>query len=109
MHAHGTATRNNDSTEDKALHAVFGGNVPVSSTKGATGHTLGAAGIVGVVVGLLAVRHGFVPGTTNTTAVDPECHTHVQLASEPRTVRRVLTNAFGFGGSNCSLVIGVAA
>ena len=106
VHAHGTATRNNDSTEDKAIAAVFGNAVPVSSTKGAMGHTLGAAGIAGAVIALLAIRHGFAPGTANTTSIDPECISKLQMNAAPREVRYVLTNSFGFGGNNCSLVFG---
>lgn len=107
VHAHGTATRNNDGTESIAIHDVLGAATPVASTKGAFGHTLGAAGIAGVVVSCLALKHAFVPGTVNTSAVDPECAAHIQLCSEPRRLRNVVTNAFGFGGNNCSLVIGL--
>ncbi len=107
IHAHGTATRSNDSTEDAAVSAVFGGETPISSTKGAMGHTLGAAGIAGAVVALLAIRDGFVPGTANTEVVDPACHAQIRLAPAPAPVRRVLINSFGFGGNNCSLVFGV--
>jgi 3-oxoacyl-[acyl-carrier-protein] synthase-1 len=107
IHAHGTATRSNDSTEDAAVAAVFGPVTPVSSTKGAMGHTLGAAGIAGAVVALLAIRHGLIPGTANTAAVDPECRAQIRLRPASASVRRVLTNSFGFGGNNCSLVFGV--
>lgn len=107
IHAHGTATRSNDSTEDAAVAAVFGLATPISSTKGAMGHTLGAAGIAGAVIALLAIRHGLIPGTAGTTTVDPECRTRIRLGATSAPVRRVLTNSFGFGGNNCSLVFGV--
>lgn len=106
IHAHGTATRNNDSTESLAVREIFGGDVPLASTKGALGHTLGAAGIAGVIVSYLALKEGFIPGTTNTDSIDPECRAKIQLRSERRALRNVVTNAFGFGGNNCSLVLG---
>jgi len=102
--AHGTATRNNDVVEARAIARVLGTRVPVSSIKGATGHTLGAAGAVSAAATLLALEHGFVPGTANTDAVDPACETEIALASRPRPLRAALVNAFGFGGNNASLV-----
>jgi 3-oxoacyl-[acyl-carrier-protein] synthase-1 len=65
---------------------------------------LGAAGIASAVVALASIEHGFVPGTANTTAVDPECGPAVQLATIERRVDAVLINALGFGGNNASLV-----
>lgn len=106
VHAHGTATRNNDSTEALAIADVLGASTPVVSTKGAFGHTLGAAGIAGAVVATLAVRHAFLPGTAQTETVDPDCAIAVQLRSAAQPVCTVLTNSFGFGGNNCSLIIG---
>jgi 3-oxoacyl-[acyl-carrier-protein] synthase-1 len=109
IHAHGTATRGNDVIEDNAIAELFGSVAKVSSTKGATGHTLGAAGILGAAVALLALEYGFVPGTANTTALDPACRCDIQLESNARELRNALTNSFGFGGNNCSLIFGVAA
>lgn len=102
--AHGTATRNNDVVEARAIARLLGPRVPVSSTKGATGHTLGAAGAVSAVATLLALEHRFVPGTANTDTVDPACEAEIVVASRPRALRAALVNAFGFGGNNASLV-----
>jgi 3-oxoacyl-[acyl-carrier-protein] synthase-1 len=106
--AHGTATRNNDMVEAHAIAQVIGPETPVTSLKGFFGHTLGASGIIGAVTSLIAIEHGFIPGTVNTTAVDPECEAKIQLESTTRPVRAVLTNSLGFGGNNASLVFGVA-
>ena len=108
INLHGTATRTNDAAEDKAVVELFGRTVPCSSTKGATGHLLGAAGMTEAVVAMLAVRHGLVPGSPHTRVVDPQLGCNYVLRSRGATVRRALNNSFGFGGSNCSLVIGDA-
>jgi 3-oxoacyl-[acyl-carrier-protein] synthase-1 len=108
VNLHGTATRTNDSAEDKAAAEVFGRSTPCSSTKGATGHLLGAAGITEAVISMLAVRHGILPGSPHTRRVDPELKSAYLLEPRFARVRRVLSNSFGFGGSNCSLVIGEA-
>lgn len=108
VHLHGTATRANDVIEDKAVRAVFGAGIACSSTKGWTGHTLGAAGIVSAALSLLCLRHGVLPRSLNTGRVDPEISAHVLLQTRRTAVRRVMTNAFGFGGSNCSLLLGAA-
>jgi len=108
VHAHGTATRNNDSTEDYAVAEVFGANKALTSTKGAIGHTLGAAGIAGAVIAALSIRDGFVPATLNIERVDESCRSSIPLAPLRASVRRVLSNSFGFGGNNCSLVLGAA-
>jgi len=103
---HGTATRTNDAAEDLAVRELFGTGTPCSSTKGATGHLLGAAGITEAIISLLAIEHDLMPGSANTRAVDPELKSHYLLESREARVRRVLSNSFGFGGSNCSLVLG---
>jgi 3-oxoacyl-[acyl-carrier-protein] synthase-1 len=108
VNLHGTATPSNDAAEDKAVVAVFGTRTPCSSTKGATGHTLGAAGAIEAVIAALAVRHGFMPGGANTRNLDPALRAHYLLESREAPVRRVLSNSFGFGGTNCSLVLGRA-
>jgi 3-oxoacyl-[acyl-carrier-protein] synthase-1 len=105
INLHGTGTPSNDSAEARAVAALFGAAVPVSSTKGATGHTLGAAGALEAVICALALRHGLLPGGLNTTAVDPELELAYLTANRAAPVRRVLSNSFGFGGSNCSLVL----
>ncbi len=86
---------------------LFGSATPCSSTKGATGHLLGAAGITEAVISMLAARHGLLPGSAHTRSVDPALKSDYLLDSRESRVRRVLTNSFGFGGSNCSLVIGI--
>ncbi|MGQ0809835.1 MAG: beta-ketoacyl-[acyl-carrier-protein] synthase family protein [Nitrospiraceae bacterium] len=106
VNLHGTATRANDSTEDKAVSAVFGREVPCSSTKGWTGHTLGAAGMTEAVISALCLARGLVPGTLNTSRVDSALRCHVRLDNESRPQRRVLSNIFGFGGNNCSVILG---
>jgi 3-oxoacyl-[acyl-carrier-protein] synthase-1 len=108
INLHGTGTPANDRAEDAAVHAVFGDAVPCSSTKGWTGHTLGAAGIVEAVVALLCLEHGLLPGSLNLRRVDPALRSRIALEAEARPLRRVLSNSFGFGGSNCSLLFGAA-
>jgi len=107
INLHGTATRTNDAAEDKAVVELFGAATPCSSTKGATGHLLGAAGITEAVISILAAQHGLLPGSAHTQNVDPALKSQYLLDSRESRVRRVLTNSFGFGGSNCSLVIGI--
>ncbi len=109
INLHGTATPANDLSEDKAVRAVFGASVPCSSTKGWTGHTLGAAGITEAVIGWLCIQHGFVPGSLNTRALDPQITSKIVLRNLRQPVRRVISNSFGFGGNNCSIVLGVTA
>jgi 3-oxoacyl-[acyl-carrier-protein] synthase I len=106
IHLHGTATRSNDSIEDTAVHSVFGPLTPCSSTKGWTGHTLGAAGVTGAVIAAMCLTRGFVPGTLNTTRIDPTLSSQVLLENREQPVQRVLSNSFGFGGNNCSLIFG---
>jgi 3-oxoacyl-[acyl-carrier-protein] synthase-1 len=106
VHLHGTATKANDSIEDRAVHSVFGTSTPCSSTKGWTGHTLGAAGITGAVIAAMCLTRSFVPGTVNTTRIDPSLRSRVLLENREQPVRRVLSNSFGFGGNNCSLIFG---
>ncbi len=106
INLHGTATRSNDPSEGRAVHAVFGRAVPSSSTKAWFGHLLGAAGIAESVVTFLALQHGLLPGTLNTTEVDPACPNQVLLDNLQQRCEIALTNSFGFGGSNCSLVFG---
>ena len=106
VNLHGTGTPANDRAEDAATFRVFGERVACSSTKGWTGHTLGAAGIVEAVISLLCLRHGFVPGSLNLERVDPELRSRIALLPEERPLARVMSNSFGFGGSNCSLLFG---
>jgi len=108
INMHGTASRPNDAAEDRAIFSVFGAATKVSSTKGWTGHTLGAAGIMGALIGELALRRQWLPGTQNCERIDPTLACAVVLHSGPEPLRRVLCNAFGFGGTNCSLVLETA-
>ena len=103
---HGTGTRANDLSEDKAVIQTLGNATASASIKGAIGHTLGAAGIMNAVVACLALREGFSPGTANLLNVDPLTRTDVQKQPKPEAPRHVLTNAFGFGGSNAVLIFG---
>ncbi|HEX7156527.1 MAG TPA: beta-ketoacyl-[acyl-carrier-protein] synthase family protein [Burkholderiaceae bacterium] len=109
LNLHGTATPSNDAAEDRAVTDVFGGRTPCSSTKGHTGHTLGAAGGVEAVICALALRHDFAPGGLGTRAVDPRLGCRYLLRNVEQPMRHVLSNSFGFGGSNCSLVLSRAA
>ena len=107
VNLHGTATPSNDAAEDLAVTGVFGTGTACSSTKGATGHTLGAAGALEAVIAALALRRGFMPGGANTARLDPKLRARYLLESRSAPLRRVLSNSFGFGGSNCSLVLGL--
>ena len=109
INLHGTGTRANDSAEDRAVMDVFGPSVPCSSTKGYTGHTLGAAGITEAVFGILALEHGFLPGSIGTSQLDPSLQCQIVRETEQRQVSRLISNSFGFGGNNCSLLLDEAA
>lgn len=108
INLHGTATRTNDASEDKATFELFGAGTPCSSTKGATGHLLGAAGITEAIIAILAIRHGLLPGSAHTRNLDPELKCGYLTESREARVKTALTNSFGFGGSNCTLVLGSA-
>ena len=108
INLHGTATRSNDASEDRAVYDVFGAATPCSSTKGATGHLLGAAGIAEAMICALALREKFMPGSTNTRQLDPDLRVRYLLDTVAEAPERVMSNSFGFGGSNCSLVLGRA-
>lgn len=109
INLHGTATQSNDAAEGKAVAAMFGAATPCSSTKGATGHTLGAAGGVEAVICALALQHGLLPAGLNTRQLDPALDLDYLLDNREQPVARVLSNSFGFGGTNCSLIFGRAA
>jgi 3-oxoacyl-[acyl-carrier-protein] synthase-1 len=104
INLHGTATPSNDAAEGKAVAALFGSATPCSSTKGATGHTLGAAGGLEAVICALALRHGLMPAGVNTTALDPDVPLDYLLENRSQPLRHALSNSFGFGGTNCSLI-----
>ena len=106
INLHGTGTKANDAAENQAVFNVFGDSTPCSSTKGATGHLLGAAGVTEAIISALCIQHGFIPGGLNTQTIDATLNIQYVLKNKQQTVNRVLSNSFGFGGSNCSLVLG---
>lgn len=107
INLHGTATPSNDSAESRAIRGLFE-QTPCSSTKGATGHTLGASGALEAVVSAIALRHRLIPAGINTTQPDPDLVLDYVLTSRDAPVQLVLSNSFGFGGTNCSLILGRA-
>jgi 3-oxoacyl-[acyl-carrier-protein] synthase-1 len=106
VNLHGTGTRANDAMEDIAVAEVFGPNTPCSSTKGWSGHALGAAGVLEAAIAILCLRHDFIPGCLGVKNIDPSFRARVLLDNADVPVRRVMTNSFGFGGINCSLLFG---
>ncbi len=108
INLHGTATPSNDRSESHAVTSVFGPTTPGSSTKGATGHTLGAAGALEAVISAIALRNALMPGGVHTTQIDPTLTAHYIRENRRAPVAHVLSNSFGFGGTNCSLILGRA-
>ena len=109
INLHGTATPGNDAAEGQAVAALFGElATPCSSTKGATGHTLGAAGALEAVISALALQQGLMPGGANTERLDAAIAVNYLLDNRAQPVSSVLSNSFGFGGTNCSLIFGRA-
>ncbi|MDK9709109.1 MAG: beta-ketoacyl-[acyl-carrier-protein] synthase family protein [Desulforhopalus sp.] len=110
INAHGTGTPANDKIETKAIKHLLGDRayqVPVSSSKSMTGHTLGAAGAIEGVVSLLALYHAFIPPTIHSTVPDPDCDLdYVTEGARDAALRVVLSNSFAFGGNNTALVFG---
>ena len=106
VNMHGTGTRTNDAMEDHAIARIFGDAVPCSSTKGWTGHTLGASGALEAAIAAICVEDGLVPGCLGIAQPDPSFAARIAVANAAAPVARVLSNSFGFGGSNCALVIG---
>ena len=107
--AHGTSTPLNDATETKAIRAAFGehaDHLAVSSNKSMVGHTLGAAGAISALAGVLAIRDGLIPPTINYETVDPECDLdYVPNEARRSPVRAAIVNGFGFGGQNAVAVL----
>jgi 3-oxoacyl-[acyl-carrier-protein] synthase-1 len=108
INLHGTASLKNDEVEAALIGRVFPVGTRASSTKGYTGHTLGAAGIVEAAFALLAIEHGLVPGNVGANDPDPVCGPHFAWRTERRDVRVALSNSFGFGGNNACLAFGRA-
>ncbi len=109
INAHGTATPHNDRTEAEAIHEVFGragARMPVSSIKSMIGHTMGASGAIEFVACTQVLQHSFVPPTVNCDEPDPDLGLdYVPNRGREHPVQRVLSNSFGFGGSNCCLLL----
>ena len=106
VNLHGTASQKNDEIEGRLVAELFADDASASSTKGWTGHALGAAGIVEAAVALNAIETGLAPGTLNSSAIDPACGPQVRLENRECDVRIAVSHSFGFGGSNCVLVFG---
>jgi len=106
INAHGTSTPVNDKNETAAVKLAFGSNVPpISSTKGQIGHCLGAAGAIEAVISLMAMRDNVIPPTINYTTPDPECDLdYVPNSARKATLNVVMSNSFGFGGTNGSII-----
>ena len=108
INLHGTGTPSNDRSESQAVTSLFGPTTPCSSTKGATGHTLGAAGALEAIISALALQNGLIPGGVQTKTIDPTLTAHYIKDNRNAPIARVLSNSFGFGGTNCSLIFGRA-
>jgi len=106
INLHGTATRNNDAAEALGLLRVFGDSAYCSSTKGFIGHTLGAAGITEAIISILALEKNILPGNVNLQKIDPQIGIQPLIETIDYSVENVMSNNFGFGGSNSSLVFG---
>lgn len=106
VNLHGTASEKNDDVEARVVASLFPGSVLASSTKGWTGHTLGAAGITEAAITLLALEFGLAPGTLNSERLDSCCGPQVHLENVERPLHTALSFSFGFGGSNCVLAFG---
>lgn len=110
INMHGTGTSNNDEVEAKAMHTVFEDSLPLhSSTKGFTGHTLGAAGITEAVICELALKHQFAPKSINLQTLDKTLGLQPVIKSQSEELRICMSNSFGFGGNNACLLFGLGA
>ena len=108
INAHGTSTRDNDVSETRAIKTVFGKHayeVAISSTKSMTGHLISAAGGLEAALSVLALRDGLIPPTINLETPDPECDLdYVPHKARPRDIKVAMSNSFGFGGSNGTVI-----
>lgn len=109
INAHGTGTVQNDVTESRAIRALFGTQVPVVSTKGYTGHLLAASGATEAIFSIIALERGWVPASLGSDPLDDEVELRVPLARTELDCRLVLSNSFGFGGSNAAVLLGGAS
>lgn len=106
INLHGTASKVNDMVESDALSQLFNDQTLASSTKGWTGHTLGAAGILEAIITLESMKHGLLPGTLNCEIEDPGFKFPVLMENVRKPIQIAMTNSFGFGGNNASLIFG---
>lgn len=106
INLHGTATPKNDAVEALVVAQMFPAATRASSTKGWTGHTLGAAGSLEAIITFMTLQTGFIPGTLNTRELDQMCGPQIRLDNAQGDVQLALSNSFGFGGSNCVLLFG---
>lgn len=106
LNLHGTASELNDQIEAELVEQSYGTQLHASATKGWTAHTLGAAGIVEAAVCLLALENAFMPGTLNTSELDPLCSQQIRLDANSQEITTAASHSFGFGGSNCALLFG---
>lgn len=104
VNVHGTGTKVGDSVEDRAVSALFG-RTPCSSTKGLTGHTLGASGIVEAIISSICMQYGFIPSSPATRNLDRRFSSRYIIGGMNLVLDRVMSNSFGFGGSNCSIIL----
>jgi len=104
--AHGTGTPVGDIAEAMAIELVLGAGCPVSSIKGAVGHTIAAAGAVEAAACVAALQAGMLPGTVGLESPDSDCPIEALFEPRQQVVDTILSNSFGFGGQNCSLVFG---
>jgi 3-oxoacyl-[acyl-carrier-protein] synthase-1 len=104
INLHGTATLSNDYSESKGLSSVFNPEIMCSSTKGMTGHTLGAAGINEAIICTLALENSIIPANINLHTIDDNLPIRVPTKCIKQSLNHVMSNSFGFGGSNCSLI-----
>ena len=109
LNAHGTGTRLNDLSEGLAVTSLFGARVPIASTKGYTGHLLGAGGATEAIFSIVAIEQGWIPRSVGADPVDADLGLQVPLERLDRPCRNVLSNSFAFGGNNVSLLFGAAS
>ena len=106
INLHGTSSMANDSIEGKLVGKLFPNTTRCSSTKAWMGHTLGAAGITEAIIAMDAIKTGIIPGSMNLSELDDDLTINIQAENVEQTVNVSMTNSFGFGGNNCSLIFG---